>query len=129
VNFLSSLSSRSRRDMVWWGTVARTGGSKPHYEMQTNWLLAKEFVFLLDWHITVLRNWFRVIERRSTEIGVMMAKKNTVRREWTATEIHKLRGLAKKKVGVDKIARTLKRTVAATAVKASALGVSLDTRA
>jgi hypothetical protein len=59
----------------------------------------------------------------------MMAKKTKVRREWTATEIHKLKGLAKKKVGVDKIARTLKRTVAATAVKASALGVSLDTRA
>jgi hypothetical protein len=59
----------------------------------------------------------------------MMAKKTKVRRDWTATEIRKLRGLAKKKVGVDKIARTLKRTVAATAVKASALGVSLDTRA
>lgn len=59
-----------------------------------------------------------------------MAKKKTkVRREWTATDIHKLKGLAKKKVGVDKIARALKRTVAATAVKASALGVSLDTRA
>lgn len=59
-----------------------------------------------------------------------MAKKTTktVRREWTATEIHKLKGLAKKKVGVDKIARTLKRTVAATTVKASILGVSLDTR-
>jgi hypothetical protein len=77
----------------------------------------------------VLRIWFRVIERRSTKIGVMMAKKTKVRREWTATEIHKLKGLAKKKVDVDKIARTLKRTVAATAVKASALGVSLDTRA
>jgi hypothetical protein len=57
-----------------------------------------------------------------------MAKKAKVRREWTATDVHKLKGLAKKKVGVDKIARTLKRTVAATAVKASALGVSLDTR-
>ena len=57
-----------------------------------------------------------------------MAKKTNVRREWTATEVHKLKGLAKKKVGVDKIARTLRRTVAATAVKASTLGVSLDTR-
>ncbi|SIN82829.1 hypothetical protein SAMN05443247_00016 [Bradyrhizobium erythrophlei] len=57
-----------------------------------------------------------------------MAKKTKVRREWTATEIHKLKGLAKKKVGVDKIARTLKRTAGATAVKASMLGVSLDTR-
>ena len=58
-----------------------------------------------------------------------MAKRKTLeRREWTATEIHKLKGLAKKKAGVDKIARVLKRSVAATAVKASNLGVSLDTR-
>jgi hypothetical protein len=57
-----------------------------------------------------------------------MTKKTKVRREWTATESHKLKGLAKKKVGVDKIARTLKRTVGATAVKASMLGVSLNTR-
>ena len=56
-----------------------------------------------------------------------MAKKAKTRRQWTATEIHKLKGLAKKRLGVDKIARTLKRTVAATAVKASALGVSLAT--
>ena len=55
-------------------------------------------------------------------------KKTTARREWTATEIHKLKGLAKRKVGVDKIARALKRTVAATAMKASNLGVSLNTR-
>jgi hypothetical protein len=54
--------------------------------------------------------------------------KTTARREWTATEIHKLKGLAKKKTGVDKIARALKRTVAATTVKASLLGISLDTR-
>jgi hypothetical protein len=58
----------------------------------------------------------------------MAKKKTAVRREWTATDIHKLKGLAKQKVGVDKIARTLKRTVSATAVKASNLGVSLDTR-
>ena len=58
-----------------------------------------------------------------------MAKRKTPeRREWTATDIHKLKGLAKKKAGVDKIARALKRSVAATAVKASNLGVSLDTR-
>ena len=55
-------------------------------------------------------------------------KKVAARREWTATEIHKLKGLAKKKAGVDKIARALKRTVAATAMKASNLGISLDTR-
>jgi len=58
----------------------------------------------------------------------MAKRKPPERREWTATDIHKLKGLAKKKAGVDKIARALKRTVAATAVKASNLGVSLDTR-
>ncbi len=58
----------------------------------------------------------------------MAKKKKVIRREWTATDIHKLKGLAKKKVGVEKIARALKRTVSATAVKASSLGVSLDTR-
>lgn len=57
-----------------------------------------------------------------------MAKKTTSRRVWTATEIYKMKGLAKKKVGVDKIARALKRSVAATAVKASVLGVSLTMR-
>jgi hypothetical protein len=58
----------------------------------------------------------------------MAKKKITARRAWTATEIHKLKGLAKKKTGADKIARALKRTIGATAVKASLLGVSLDTR-
>jgi hypothetical protein len=57
-----------------------------------------------------------------------LAKKTVKLRAWTATDIHKLKGLAKKKVGVDKIAKALKRTVAATAVKAHLLGVSLDTR-
>jgi hypothetical protein len=57
-----------------------------------------------------------------------MAKKTVKLRAWTATDIHKMKGLAKKKIGVAKIARALKRTVAATAVKASSLGVSLDSR-
>ena len=57
-----------------------------------------------------------------------MAKKTINLRPWTATDVHKLKGLAKKRAGVEKIARALKRTVAATVVKASMLGVSLDTR-
>jgi hypothetical protein len=57
-----------------------------------------------------------------------VAKKKKVVRPWTATDVHKLKGLAKKKVGVEKIARALKRTVAATTVKASVLGVSLSTQ-
>jgi hypothetical protein len=55
-------------------------------------------------------------------------KKTVAKRVWTATDIHKLKGLAKKGLGVTKISKTLKRTVGATAVKASMLGVSLDTR-
>jgi hypothetical protein len=58
-----------------------------------------------------------------------MTMKTKLGREWTATEIYKLKGLAKKNVGVEKIARTLKRTVFATTVKASLVGVSLDSRA
>ena len=58
----------------------------------------------------------------------MRKKTKKIRREWTTMDVKTLKGLAKKKAGVDKIARTLKRTVAATAVKASMLGVSLDTR-
>lgn len=57
-----------------------------------------------------------------------MPKVRAVRRSWTATEIHKLKGLAKKKEGVERIARALKRTVGATTAKASVLGISLDTR-
>jgi hypothetical protein len=57
-----------------------------------------------------------------------MAKKTAKLRPWTATEVYKLKGLAKKKIGVAKISKALKRTVAATTVKASMLGVSLDTR-
>ena len=57
-----------------------------------------------------------------------MAKKKTVRRAWTASDVRELKSLAKKKVGVAKISKALKRTVGATAVKAHQLGVSLDTR-
>jgi hypothetical protein len=49
-------------------------------------------------------------------------------RPWTATDVYKLKGLAKKKVGVQKIARALKRTTRAIENKSYLLGVSLDTR-
>ena len=49
-------------------------------------------------------------------------------RPWTATDIHKLKGLAKKKVGAVKIAKALKRTTRAVENKSYLLGVSLDTR-
>jgi hypothetical protein len=57
-----------------------------------------------------------------------MAKKKTVRRAWTATDVRELKSLAKKKAGVARISKALKRTIGATAVKAHQLGVSLDTR-
>ena len=42
-------------------------------------------------------------------------------RPWTATEIRKLKGLAKKKVGAAKIARALKRTTRAVETRATSL--------
>jgi hypothetical protein len=57
-----------------------------------------------------------------------MKKKKLVRRAWTPSEIRELKSLAKKKVGVAKISKALKRTIGATAVKAHVLGVSLDNR-
>jgi hypothetical protein len=49
-------------------------------------------------------------------------------RPWTATEIYKLRGLAKRSVAAEKIARSLNRSPAATVVKARALRIPLDKR-
>ena len=61
--------------------------------------------------------------------GTEMAKKKTVtRRAWTATDVRELKSFAKKKIGVTKIAKALKRTIGATAAKAHQIGVSLDTR-
>jgi hypothetical protein len=57
-----------------------------------------------------------------------MAKKKLVRRAWTSTDVRELKTLAKKRTGVVKISKLLKRTVGATAVKAHQLGISLDTR-
>ena len=57
-----------------------------------------------------------------------MKKKKLVRRAWTPSEVRELQLLAKKKVGVAKISKALKRTIGATAVKAHMLGVSLDSR-
>ena len=57
-----------------------------------------------------------------------MAKKKIVRRAWTSSDVRELKSLAKKKIGVAKISKALKRTIGATAVKAHMLGVSLDSR-
>jgi len=57
-----------------------------------------------------------------------MAKKKTTKRAWSVSDVKTLKSLAKKKTGVTKISKALKRTIGATAVKAHQLGVSLDTR-
>jgi hypothetical protein len=60
--------------------------------------------------------------------GNTMAKKRRKLRGWTKDDVRELKTLAKQKTPLRKIARSLKRTEAATRQKASALGVSLDTR-
>jgi hypothetical protein len=60
--------------------------------------------------------------------GAKMAKKKmVVRRAWTKDDVRTLKKMAKQKQGVKKIAKSLKRTPGATAVKAIKLGVSLST--
>ena len=58
----------------------------------------------------------------------MAKKKKIVRREWTKDDVRQMKMLAKQKVGAATIAKKLKRTPAAVKMRASALGVSLDTR-
>jgi len=55
----------------------------------------------------------------------MAKKKKVVRRAWTKNDLRLLKSMAKDKQGVKKIAKALKRTIGATAVKAQKLGVSL----
>jgi hypothetical protein len=57
-----------------------------------------------------------------------MKKMKAVKRAWTSSDVRELKSLARKKVGVTKISKALKRTIGATAAKAHILGVSLDTR-
>ena len=56
-----------------------------------------------------------------------MAKK-IVRREWTKADVKQLKTMAKARVGVTKISKSLKRTPGATSVMAAKLGVSLSMR-
>jgi hypothetical protein len=58
----------------------------------------------------------------------MPVKKKAVRRAWTASDVRKFQSLARKKLGVAKISKILKRTIGATAVKAHQLGISLSTQ-
>jgi hypothetical protein len=65
---------------------------------------------------------------KNKELGMPIKKKKAARRAWTPSDVRELKSLAKKKAGVTKISKALKRTIGATAVKAHQLGVSLDTR-
>jgi hypothetical protein len=56
-----------------------------------------------------------------------MAKKAKLR-AWTKDDVRELKALARQKTPAAKIAKSLKRTLAATWQKASTLGVSLDSR-
>jgi hypothetical protein len=56
----------------------------------------------------------------------MPKTKAAVRREWTKDDVRTLKTLAKRKAGVAKIAKTLKRTLGATAAKAHTVGISLS---
>jgi hypothetical protein len=69
----------------------------------------------------------RLIEASPREQGAKMAKaKNMARRAWTKDDVRQLKTMAKAKSGVRRIAKSLKRTPAATAAMASKLGVSLS---
>jgi hypothetical protein len=57
-----------------------------------------------------------------------MPKKALKKRAWTAGDVKTLRSLARRKTRAGRIARTLKRTEAATRQKACGLGLSLDCR-
>jgi hypothetical protein len=55
-------------------------------------------------------------------------KKRTKRREWTTQDVRELKSLARQKMPVAKIAKSLKWTLRATQQKAYSIGVSLDSR-
>jgi hypothetical protein len=57
-----------------------------------------------------------------------MPRKALKKRAWTAGDVKTLRSLARRKTHAGRIARTLKRTEAATRQKACGLGLSLDYR-
>ncbi len=56
-------------------------------------------------------------------------KNGKKRRSWTSVQVRELKSLAKKKTPAKKIAKSLKRTEAATRQKAFSIGLSLNSRA
>lgn len=81
------------------------------------------------WHLLCgLRTCWHVLKGHRNQENDLPKRKKSIRRAWTKDDVRKLKSLAKQKVGVAKIALALNRTVAAATMKASLLGVSLDTR-
>ena len=68
-----------------------------------------------------------MLGNRSQNTGVVMAK-TAKSRAWTKDNIRELKTLARQKVPVAKIAKSLKRTLRATQHKAYSIGVSLNSR-
>jgi hypothetical protein len=60
--------------------------------------------------------------------GAEMKKKKLVKRAWTKDDLRLLKSMAREKKGVNKIAKALKRTAAATRVMAAKRGISLSTK-
>jgi hypothetical protein len=56
-------------------------------------------------------------------------KNGTKKRAWTSVQVRELKSMARQKTPAKKIAKSLKRTEAATRQKAFSMGLSLDSRA
>jgi hypothetical protein len=75
------------------------------------------------------RKTFSYKPRLATHWRNLMPRNSTKRRTWTPDNVRTLKTLARKKTNAARIAKTLKRSEAATRQKAFSLGLSLDSRA
>jgi hypothetical protein len=66
---------------------------------------------------------------KTEETQLATKNKKVVRRAWSNEDLKQLKSMARKKRGVKKIAKKLKRTPGATAVMAVKQGISLSMRA
>jgi hypothetical protein len=64
----------------------------------------------------------------TSERNTDMAKRAAKRRAWTASDVRELKGLARRKMPIKKMARALKRTEGATRQKLYGLGLKLRSR-
>jgi hypothetical protein len=66
------------------------------------------------------------LQQKAVKATTVGNPSRTGNRDWTAAEKYKLKGLAKSHVPAERIARILRRPVAATIAMAAKLGISLD---